>query len=174
MRNRRQEQLKTYSGFQIPKTVVTRYLKGDWSIDTLVKSIEKFNSDKVINNPNWKEKLREFETNYPGKTKQEVFDEILHESRAVDFFNNTDLSYGAALNEALSKVPDTDKEKKKLAALGKHVDFTEWVYNEENQQMEYFVNTPDGLFVYQVAFMDVFEGDYKNGALTVNYKKVGV
>lgn len=109
MRNRRREQLRTYSGFQIPKTVVTRYLKGDWSIDTLVKSIEKFNSDKIINNPNWKEKLKEFETNYPGKTKQEVFDEILHESRAVDFFNNTDLSYGAALNEALSKVPDTDK-----------------------------------------------------------------
>lgn len=40
--------------------------------------------------------------------------------------------------------------------------------------MEYFVNTPDGIYVYQVAFMDVFEGDYKNGALTVNYKKVGV
>jgi len=86
------------------------------------------------------------------------------------------VSYGAALNEALSKVDDEDQYKKKLASLGKHVDFTEWRYNESNQMMEFYnkeLELVDGKMVevkylYQVQFSDIWDGDYKNGALVVN------
>lgn len=187
-RDYRKEQLRTYSGFQIPKTVVTRYLKGDspdlnerkkaWSIDTLIKSIEKHNKDKIIKNDLWKEKLKSFETDYPGKTRAEVFEQIQRETRAVDFFADTDISYGAALNQALTNVDDEDQYKKKLAALGKHVDFTEWRYNETNQMMEFYnVELVDGKevkFLYQVQFSDVWEGDYKNGALIVKKERAKI
>ena len=177
-RDYRKEQLRTYSGFQIPKTVVTRYLKGDWSIDTLIKSIEKHNKDKVIKNDLWREKLRSFETDYPGKTRAEVFEQIQRETRAVDFFADTDISYGAALNQALTNVDDEDQYKKKLAALGKHVDFTEWRYNDTNQMMEFYnVELVDGKevkFLYQVQFSDVWEGDYKNGALIVKKERAKI
>ena len=173
MRNRQKEQLRTYSGFQIPKTVVTRYLKGDWSVRTLVKSIDKFNKNKGIKNEKWREKLIELDEKYPGKTREEKFNEIIRESRMVDFFEDTDISYGAALNEALGKVNDQNEEKKKLDRLGKHIDFSEWNYNEGNQEMEFFNKEIDEdgqekTFLYQVSFVDAFDGNYENGALKVN------
>ena len=58
------------------------------------------------------------------KTREEKFNEIVGESRKVLFFKDTDVAYGAALNTALDKIPTEDSEKRKLAALGKHIDFT--------------------------------------------------
>lgn len=165
-RNRRLEQLRTYSGLQIPKTVVTNYLSGRWKMDTLIKSIKKFNATETFANETWEGEFRDLERNYPGRTKQEVFEEILHHTRRASFFgDDTVRSYGAALNDALQQIDPNNEELKKLESLGKHIDFTQWSYNENNQMMEY----SDGVYLYQVSFMENrLDHDYTDGALVVN------
>ena len=175
-RNRQLEQLGQYAGFRIPKTVVTNFKSGRWGIETLIKSINKFNDTSNINMNDWALTFRrDFEsgTNL-GLSRSRIFEDLVARTRRVSFFNSEDLSFSSAVNEAFYKIPDSDETKKQLQSeLGKHINFMDWKYNETNQTLEYF--DAESKIMYSVNFIPSRNsGEYDNMSNVLNVERTQV
>ena len=175
-RNRQLEQLGQYAGFRIPKTVVTNFKSGRWGIETLIKSINKFNDTSNINMRDWALTFRrDFEsgTNL-GLSRSRIFEDLVARTRRVSFFNSEDLSFSSAVNEAFYKIPDSDETKRQLQnELGKHINFMDWKYNETNQTLEYF--DAESKIMYSVNFIaSRNSGEYDNMSNVLNVERTQV
>ena len=175
-RNRQLEQLGQYAGFRIPKTVVTNFKSGRWGIETLIKSINKFNDTSNINMRDWALTFRrDFESGINlGLSRSRIFEDLVARTRRVSFFNSEDLSFSSAVNEAFYKIPDSDETKKRLQdELGKHINFMDWKYNETNQTLEYF--DAESKIMYSVNFVSSrSSGEYDNMSNVLNVERTQV
>lgn len=136
---------KAYGTIKISPTVVAGYKSGRYGIDTLLNNIEKNNpkaqldSISVSEYGTWKGKLRD-------ELQSGDFDSMIRLTRANSFYLSEDsaglaTSYKGAMNTALDKVDKNDPNKKALLeAFGRSINFMDWNYSEDNQNLYTIIN----------------------------------
>lgn len=157
-------------GLKIPSIILNKFKKGKLSEDAFVKSVTKYNADKMSGEPEKviRSALLKTDTRVALEDRLGYLEE---QSRRMSFWNENEnreeRSYRASLMSAMTKMRKQEMNAL-LGEFGSTIDLEEWSYSEQDQGMVYVKG--DQMFV--LGFNSQFDGNYESNVLTLTSKNL--
>ena len=158
-------------GLKIPSIIFNKYKKGTLSEDSFVKSVMKYNADKMSGDPEKviRSALKVTDSRVDLKDRLAYLEE---QSRRITFWseseNREERSYRSSLMSAMSKMNKTKLYDDIYSKLGSAIDLEQWTYSEAEQAMVFI----QGDTMYMLGFDTEFDGNYESNVLAVNSRKL--
>ena len=157
-------------GLKIPSIILNKFKKGKLSEDAFVKSVTKYNADKMSGEPEKviRSALLKTDTRVALEDRLGYLEE---QSRRMSFWNENEnreeRSYRSSLMSAMNKMRKQDLRSLE-EQFGSKFDLDSWVYSEEEQGM---VAIRDNQ-MYVLGFSSEFDGNYESNVLTLTPKNL--
>ena len=155
-------------GLKIPSIILNKFKKGKLSEDAFVKSVTKYNADKMSGEPEKviRSALLKTDTRVALEDRLGYLEE---QSRRMSFWNENEnreeRSYRASLMSAMTKMRKQEMNAL-LGEFGSTIDLEEWSYSEQDQAMVYV----KGGKTFKLGFDSDFNGNYESNVLTLTSK----